>query len=198
MPRKKGDLKAAAFFFKFIWCSILRVVVFLVFRVLVFQFEIVFGGPTKFATVRGERGEHHINATSHHFWFSLHGGHRGQIGFDALHQFITQFLVCHFASTKLQLSFNFVSLIEKFLGSANLRHVIVVIDIDPKFNFLEFAGGRLFVFFLLGDFITIYAEIDDTTNRWNGIGSDLDEVESGLLSQFDGVGKLKNAKLLIS
>jgi hypothetical protein len=164
---------------------------------LVFRLGVVFAGPAKFAAVGRERGKHHINASTHHFWLGFHSGHGGEIGFHPLHKGVTKFLVSHFTSAKLKLGLHLVAFIEKFLGPADLRHVIVIVDIDPEFDFLEFAGGGFLVFFLLGDFVTVFTEIDDAADRGNGIGSDFDEVEAFLLSAFDGVGELKDAKLLV-
>ena len=83
----------------------------------------------------------------------------------------------HFAPTELELDFEFVAFVEELFTSADFGQVVMLVDVDAKLEFLEFAG-TLFLFLLLfRHFVAELAEVDDTTDGGDGIRSDLDEVE---------------------
>jgi hypothetical protein len=78
---------------------------------------------------------------------------------------------------------------------ANLRQVIVVVDVDPKFDLLQLRPGRLLIFLLLRNVVTEFSEIDDLADGRIRGWCDLHQVESHVLSFFDRLGQLHDAEL---
>ena len=55
---------------------------------------------------------------------------------------------------------------------SDFRQVIMVVDVDPKFDFLQLGSGRLLVLLLLRDVVTELSEIDDLADgRVGGRGT---------------------------
>jgi hypothetical protein len=89
--------------------------------------------------------------------------------------------MCHLAATELQLHPDFVSPIKKFFTVPDFRQVIVIVDVYAKLNFLQFRARGFFFFFLLGNAVTEFAEIDDFAD-WRLRGRrDFDEIQSEAL-----------------
>ena len=124
-------------------------------------------------------------------------GHGIEIHFDTLHDGHTQLLVSHFASTKLQLDFDFVALVEEFLGMLDLGHVVVLVDVDAKFHLFEFGGMGFFVLLLLGQLVTVFTEIDDAADGRFRIRRNFNKVEPHFFRAAKRVLQFEDAELFV-
>ena len=102
----------------------------------------------------------------------------------------------HFATAKLQLHAHFVAPVEKFLAVANLRQIIVIVDVDPKLDLLQPRTPGSAIPLVLGKIVTEFAEGDDFADRRVGRGRHFYEIEPATLRFTQGVGQLQDAKLL--
>ena len=80
---------------------------------------------------------------------------------------------------------------------ADFGQVIVAVDVDPEFDLFDFAGMGLFVLFLLGQLVTVFAEVDDAADRRVGIGRHLDQIEPQFLRPAQRIGQFQNPELLV-
>ena len=150
------------------------------------------------AFIGGKRGQGHANGAAYELRLHIDVAHGGEVGLDALNDFHAEFLVSHFAATELEVDFHLVALVEELLGVADLGVIIVVVDIDAEFDFLDATRGVLLFFFLLGQVITELAKIQKATNGGLRIGSDLNEIKpetTGLAKSLIGA---QNTELLVS
>ena len=123
--------------------------------------------------------------------------HRGEVFFDPQHDRHAKLLVGHLAAAELELHLQLVALVEELLGVANFRHVIVAVDVDPKFDLFDFAGMGFLVLFLLGQLVTVFAEVDDAADRRVGIGCHLDQIEPQFLRPAQRIGQFEDPELLV-
>ena len=123
--------------------------------------------------------------------------HRGEVFFDPQHDRHAKLLVGHLAAAELKLHLQLVALVEELLGVANFRHVIVTVDVDPEFDLFDFAGMGFLVLFLLGQLVTVFAEVDDAADRRVGIGCHLDQIEPQFLRPAQRIGQFQHPELLV-
>jgi len=150
-----------------------------------------------FALGDRERRKGHADALADELGLHLDMGHRGEVALDALHEGHAQLLVRHLAATELEVNLELVALVQEALGAADLREIVVVVNIDPEFDFLELAGGVFLLLVLLGQLVAVLAEINNSADWGNGVGGDLDEVEPQALCFPQCIRQLHHAKLLI-
>ena len=93
----------------------------------------------------------------------------------------------HFPAAKLQLHPDFVAPIEKFFAMPDFRKVIVLVDVNPKLDFLQFRTGRFLVLVMFRQIVTKLSERDDFANRRIGRGRNLDQIKSATLGLTQGV-----------
>ena len=122
--------------------------------------------------------------------------HGGEVFFDPHDHGHAEFLVRHLAATELQLHLELVALVEELLGVAQLGQIIVAVDVDAEFDLFDFAGVGFLFLLLLGQFVAVFAEVDDAANRRVGIGRDFDKIEADLLGLAQGILQFHHAQLL--
>src|ERR1700736_1525749 len=110
-----------------------------------------------------------------------------------LHELHAEFLVGHLTAAELQLHPDLVATVKKLFAMADLRQVIVIVDVYPELDFLELGAGRFFVLILLGYVVAKLSESDNFTN-WGVCGRcDFNHIESQSLSFAQGIRKLHDA-----
>ena len=90
--------------------------------------------------------------------------------------------MCHFAATKLQLHPHFISPIQEFFAVPDFRQIIVIVDVNPKFDFLQSRASWLFILGLLGNIVSELSKIDDFAHRRGGGWCDFDQIKAESLS----------------
>jgi hypothetical protein len=70
----------------------------------------------------------------------------------------------HFPAPKLELHPNFVSSIEEVFAVTDFRQVIVIVDVNAKFNFLQLRASGSFVLVVFGNVVAKFPERDDFAN----------------------------------
>ena len=157
----------------------------------------VFNGELSLPPIQRERRHGHAYAFTHQLRLHLDLAHRREVLLQPLHQLITEFLVAHFATAKLQLKFNLVAFVQKLLSVPHFDHVIVRIDVNPKLDLFKLGRGRLAVFLLFGKVVSVLSEIDDLANGRIGGRSHLNQVEPERLSSSQGILELHYAQLFV-
>mgnify|MGYP007042151713 FL=1 len=120
-----------------------------------------------------------------------------QIQLQAFQHPYSDFLVGHFATTKLKMHFDLVSLVQEILSMPDLGEVVVFININAEFDLLDLAHNVLLFFFLLGEVVAELPEIHDAANRWLSIRSDLDQIHPDTASAANRLVQAQDAKLFI-
>ena len=134
----------------------------------------------------GERDEHHENVASDQFRRRLGVAHAFEILADLRHEAHAEFLVRHLASAELQEHADLVALVQKFLGVAHLRLVVVRADVHAELDLLHLRSRVLLLLLLvLGKLILELAEIHDAADRRHGVRRDFHEVEA----EFHGLSQ---------
>jgi len=87
----------------------------------------------------------------------------------------------HFAATELKLHSNFIASLEKLLAVANLGQIIVLVDIDAKFDLLQSRAAGFFIFVVLGKIVTEFSERNDFADRRISSGRHFHQVETATL-----------------
>ena len=93
----------------------------------------------------------------------------------------------HLAPPELQLHPDLIPPVKKLFGVPDFGQIIVVIDVYPEFDLLQFGPSSLPVFLMFGDVVAEFSEIDDLANRWNRRGRDFDQIQAKALSFAEGV-----------
>lgn len=75
----------------------------------------------------------------------------------------------------------------------DFRQIIVLVDVDAEFDFLELARDVFALFFLLGKFVAEFAEIDDAANGRLGVRGDFDEIAAERLGFAERVRRFHHA-----
>ena len=103
----------------------------------------------------------------------------------------------HLPSAELQLNPHFETVCEKVLSVSHLDRIVVRINIDSELHFL-LSLLRLVGLLLLRLLVFVFAEVDNTTHRWPGMGSNLHQIETELLGLSQGlVSRQHNVVLTI-
>ena len=102
----------------------------------------------------------------------------------------------HLAPAELELHPHLVALVEKLFAVAQLRLVVMVIDVHTELDLLELGGGVPAGFVLFGRLVLELAVIDDPAHGGIGLRSDLDEVETDVLGMPQGVLQPHDTELL--
>jgi|GEM_PF-2474613 len=149
---------------------------FIVVRVLnIFCFD--FGKATLPFVCR--KGAHrHADCTTDELRWHIDKCHRFEILFDLLHHQHTKILVSVFTATELKLDFEFVSLVEEFLGVAQLRLVIVRSDLHTELNLFDLRRAVLALFFFFGQLILELAKVCNAADGRVGCRGNLNKVKA--------------------
>jgi len=101
----------------------------------------------------------------------------------------------HFPAPKLELHPNFVASIEEVFAVPDFRQVIVIVDVNPKFNFLQPRASGSFVLLVFGNVVTKFPERDDFANWRVCRRRNLDQIETKTLSFAQRVRQFHDAEL---
>ena len=150
------------------------------------------------ALLTGQRADLHVDVTTCHLRLLIDMAHGEKIGLDLLRQLMAQLLMRHLTTAELKLDAHLVAFSEEVLGMHDFDQVIMRVDADAEFHFLHLAGlvmlmGLLLV--LLLD-ILVFAVVDDLAHGRISIRRDLDEVQSTLLGDADGLSGGQDAELM--
>ncbi len=104
--------------------------------------------------------------------------------------------VGHLAAAELELDPDLVCLVEELFTVAQLGDVVVLVDIDPKLDFLEFRSAVLGGVVLLGRLVFEFAVIDDSANWGSCHRRYLDEVQAYALCVPQGILQPHDTELL--
>ena len=86
----------------------------------------------------------------------------------------------------------------KSSGAGDLRHVVVIGDVDPKFDLFDPASFWAGAFLLLfGDVVFVFPVVDDLTDRGIDIGDDLDKGETLRFCEFQRLVGLHDPELFV-
>lgn len=146
-----------------------------------------------------ERAHLHIDVTASHLGLLIGMTHGDEIVFDLCCQGMAEFLVGHLAATELELDAHLVTFREEIFRVDDLDEVIVGINADTEFEFLQLATLLMLVSFLLVLFldVLVLAVIDNFAHRGFRTGGDFDEVKTALFGHAKGLLSRENAVLLI-
>ena len=104
----------------------------------------------------------------------------------------------HFPAPKLELHPNFVASIEEVFAVTDFRQVIVIVDVNPKFNFLQLRASRSFVLLVFGKVVAKFPECHDFANWRVCRRRNFDQIETETLSFAQGVRQFQDAELFAS
>ena len=79
---------------------------------------------------------------------------------------------------------------------SDFRPVIVIVDIYPELNFLQFGPGGLLLLLLLRNVVTEFPEIDDLADGRICRRRHFHQIKSETLRFADGVGQFHDTELL--
>ncbi len=134
---------------------------------------------------------------------AFHAGHElDHSGFaDVLNEpvddVVAQLAVCHLAAAEAQAGLDLVTLVEEAHGLIFLGLVVVFVYGDAELDFLDYddflllAGGALTLFLL----VEVAAIVLNTADRRNGVGRDLDQIQTALTGNFQGFERRQNTEL---
>ena len=145
----------------------------------------------------GERTELHIDVTPRHTRFLIAVPHGDQIFFDLLRQLMTQFLMRHLTTTKLELNPHLMALSEEVFRVDDLDHVVMRIDADAELHFLYPARLVVLVSFLFVLLlqILVLAVVDDFADWRIGVRRDLYKVKATFFGHPNGLRRRKDSEL---
>ena len=110
---------------------------------------------------------------------------------------ISQLAMGHLTAAKTQRSLDLVAFLQKPDGLVLFGLVVMLVDRDREFDFLDgddlllFAGRSFALVFLVEEFAVIL----NAANRGHGVGRDLYQVEAALAGNFESFKRWENAEL---
>lgn len=146
-----------------------------------------------------ERAHLHIDVTTRHLGLLIGMTHGDEIVFDLGSEGMAEFLVGHLAATELELDAHLVTFREEIFRVDDLDEVIVGINADAEFEFLQFATFLVLMSFLLVLFldVLVLAVIDNFAHWRFGAGGDFDEVETTLFGHAQSLLSRQHTVLLV-
>lgn len=102
----------------------------------------------------------------------------------------------HFTTAKLQLHAHLIAAVQKFLTVPDLGQIIVLINIDPKFDLFEFGAARPAILVVLGKVVPKFSKIDNFADRWSSGRRYFYQIEPAALSFPQGIRQPQYPKLL--
>src|SRR5260370_11656466 len=148
-----------------------------------------------FPAIRRQGRERHSDIAASDFRLCLHLRHTGEVIAYSLHQLQPKFLMCHFPAPKLELPPNFVASIKEVFAVTDFRQVIVIVDVNAKFNFLQLRAGGSFVLLVFGNVVAKFPECDDFANWRVCHRRNFDQIETETLSFAQSVRQFHDAEL---
>lgn len=175
-----------------------RVVAFLVLDVLMLGDAFEVRLELAVALLAGQRADLHVDVTTRHLWLLIDMAHGEEIALDLLRQLMAQLLMRHLTTAELKLDAHLVAFGEEVLGMHDLDQVIMRVDADAEFHFLHLAGLVMLMSLLLVLLLDVFvfAVVDDLAHGRIGIRRNLDEVQSTLLGDTDGLRGGQYAELM--
>ncbi len=101
----------------------------------------------------------------------------------------------HFPAPKLELHPNFVASIEEVFAVTDFRQVIVIVDVNAKFNFLQPRASGSFVLLVFGNVVAKFPERDDFANWRVCRRRNFDNIETETLGFAQGIRQFHDAEL---
>ncbi len=103
-----------------------------------------------------------------------------------------------FATSEHHEDAHFIAIFEELASMFDFHLDIMLVNIRPKTYETEFLlfGFLVGIFFAFGLLIFELAVIHDTTDGWDGIGGDFDEIEPHLFGALQRVSRLHYAGLV--
>jgi len=101
----------------------------------------------------------------------------------------------HFPAPKLELHPNLVASIEEVFAVTDFRQVIVIVDVNPKFNFLQPRATGSFVLLVFGNVVAEFSECYDFTNWRVCRRRNFDNIETETLGFAQRVRQFHDAEL---
>lgn len=140
----------------------------------------------------------HVDVTTCHFRLLIDMAHGEKVSLDLLRQLMTQFLMRHLTTAELKLDAHLVAFGEEVFRMHDLDQIVMWVDADAEFHFLHLAGLVMLVCFLLVLLLNVFvfAVVDDLAHGRISIRRDLDEVQSTLLGDTDGLCSGQDAELM--
>ena len=149
------------------------------------------------ALVARQRADHHIDAAPDEFRRKIGIA----VGRDLTQKFVddleADFRVRHFATAEFERDLHFHVLAEKIHRVRDLDAEVVRVNPRAELNLFDGRGVLMLlgILFLLGHFVTVFAEIHEPADRRRGGGGDLDEVNPALSRKIDRVVQRDDAEL---
>ena len=132
-----------------------------------------------------------------HARHELHDAGVAYVHDEAVDDLVAKVAVGHLAALEAQAGFDLVAFGEEADGLVLLGDVVVLVDVDREFDFLDdddlllFARGAIGLVFL----VEVLAVVLDLADGRDGVGRDLDEVEGTFAGHLEGVEGRHDAEL---
>ncbi len=149
------------------------------------------------ALVARQRAAHHVDAAPDEFRRKIGLAVKRDLGQKFVDDLKADFGVRHFAPAEFQRDFHFHVLAQKINRVRNLDAKVVRVNPRAELNLFDGRGVLVLlgILFLLGLFVTVFAEIHEPADWRRGGGGDLDEVNPVLPGQVERVGQRDDAEL---
>ena len=118
-------------------------------------------------------------------------------GDEFFHHLETKFRVLHLATPETQRHFHLHVFAEEIYGVADFDRKIMRINARAELDFF-YRGSVLMLLgflFLLGQFVSVFAEVHHPANGRHSVGCDLDQINRRLTREVDRVVKQHDAEL---
>jgi len=126
------------------------------------------------------RRQHNKHVHSFKLWPHLHNSCFGEVLFQPLQQRKTQLFVSNLTTTEMNGRLHLVAIVKYANRIVLFEHIVVLIRARPELDLLN-GNERLFrfsFFLFLLLLILVFAEINDTANRWLSLWCNFDEIET--------------------
>ena len=148
--------------------------------------------------VARERADHDIDGASIELGLKIRVTVSGDVGEEFFNNLEPDVGVLHFAAAELERDFDFHVLTEEPNGMIDFNAEVVRVDFRTKLDLFDLGGVLVLFGFLvaLSLFVAKLAVIDQPTDRWGGVGSDLDQVNAIGARHGERVAEGQDAELL--
>jgi len=145
----------------------------------------------------GQRAKHDVDTLANELWIGVGMPERC----EALDEFVdllkTKLFVGHFSSAETESHLDLHVLAKKINCVLQFDPEIVGINVGAKLDFLDLVGVLMFarLFFLLGQFVAVLPEINQTAYRRGGVWGDFNQINPFNAGHANCFGKRKNADI---